>query len=294
MTNAIHRVRKRLRKACSTEKCEKSAQGATGRCVEHGGGKRCSTEKCEKGARGATGRCVQHGGGKRCSTEKCEKVAQGATGRCIEHGGGNRCQGPNCPPGLVGNSVHKTGDLCSNCRPENPLKKRIKKKEEVVAAFLTTLDIQFHRENRVTFCVVEDDKHWASVDFVIWRSNYVVILSVDEHQHSETKNCFGYTVSCELARMSRSVGAIIQAQTERGAEPSAIKWIRYNPDGYLIDNVRGTTSRDIRHAALLQEINNCPATHLEVKYLFYNMRGNAPEIFSHVDFNDTWKVAYCG
>ena len=131
------------------------------------------------------------------------------------------------------------------------------------------------------------------IDFVIWQPKYVVILSVDEHQHSETKNCFGYTVSCELARMSRSVGAIVQEQTWRGADPVPIKWIRYNPDAYSIDGARQKTTQELRHAALLAEISTCPVKQLEVKYMFYDMVCDVPEIFSHRDYNDTWRAAYC-
>ena len=194
---------------------------------------------------------------------------------------------------MAGNSVRKAGDLCSNCRPAGLKKQRVKRKEETIVDLLTKNAILFHRENRVTFCVVEDDKHWAMIDFVIWQPNYVVILSVDEHQHSETKNCFGYTVSCELARMSRSVGAIVQEQTMRGADPVPIKWMRYNPDGYSINGVRQKTSQELRHDALLAEIGTCPVKQLEVKYMFYDMVGDAPAIFSHVDFNDTWRAVYC-
>lgn len=43
---------------------------------------------------------------------------------------------------------------------------------------------------------------------MIERETYRVILSVDERQHSETKNIWGYNVACELSRMSKVMGAI--------------------------------------------------------------------------------------
>ena len=91
---------------CQTEGCDKSAQGATGHCKAHGGGKRCQTEGCDKSAEGATGHCIAHGGGKRCQTEGCDKSAQGATSHCVAHGGGRRCQTEGCDNSAEGTTGH--------------------------------------------------------------------------------------------------------------------------------------------------------------------------------------------
>lgn len=55
------------------------------------GGMRCAEPNCPKGAEGATAKCVAHGGGKRCDAEGCAKLARGASGCCRAHGGGQRC-----------------------------------------------------------------------------------------------------------------------------------------------------------------------------------------------------------
>ena len=54
------------RKKCIHLGCQKSAQGKTKLCVEHGGGERCGHLGCQKSARGKTKLCIEHGGGERC------------------------------------------------------------------------------------------------------------------------------------------------------------------------------------------------------------------------------------
>ena len=94
-TNGIEQVRiigtKRWLKRCTHEGCTKSAQGNTGKCFAHGGGKRCTHEGCTKSARGNTGKCFAHGGGKRCphciawidSQSGCKKY-DGYCARCFK------------------------------------------------------------------------------------------------------------------------------------------------------------------------------------------------------------------
>jgi hypothetical protein len=54
------------RKRCDIQGCQKSAQGGTEKCIEHGGGRRCLVQGCQKSAVGKTDTCVAHGGGRRC------------------------------------------------------------------------------------------------------------------------------------------------------------------------------------------------------------------------------------
>ena len=53
------------RKKCVEPDCTKGAEGKTGRCIAHGGGRRCVEPNCMSSARDNTGRCVAHGGGRR-------------------------------------------------------------------------------------------------------------------------------------------------------------------------------------------------------------------------------------
>ena len=58
---------KQKRRMCAHPGCKPNiAQGATGMCIRHGGGKRCAQEGCIHGAAGATDYCIVHGGGIRC------------------------------------------------------------------------------------------------------------------------------------------------------------------------------------------------------------------------------------
>lgn len=81
---------------CEHPGCKKHAQGATTKCIAHGGGRRCTHPGCVRGARGKFF-CAAHGGGKRCQTEGCTKSAVGGSNHCVSHGGGKRCQAAGCP-----------------------------------------------------------------------------------------------------------------------------------------------------------------------------------------------------
>ncbi len=87
---------------CSEPDCARLAVrgGITGRCTQHGGGKRCQELGCDKGAK-VGGRCGAHGGGMRCQELGCDKGAQRG-GRCRAHGGGPRCQELGCDKGALG------------------------------------------------------------------------------------------------------------------------------------------------------------------------------------------------
>jgi hypothetical protein len=90
------------RKGCQREDCPKAAQGKTGLCIAHGGGRRCQMEGCPKGSQGSTAYCSAHGGGKRCQMQGCTKSARGSTAHCSVYGGGKRCQTEGCNTAAVG------------------------------------------------------------------------------------------------------------------------------------------------------------------------------------------------
>ncbi len=48
--------RKEKKKLCSEPECKASAEGATDKCIKHGGGKRCSEAECKASAVGKTNR----------------------------------------------------------------------------------------------------------------------------------------------------------------------------------------------------------------------------------------------
>ena len=74
----VRQVRRggRWMKACRHRTgCDKSAEGSTDYCVEHGGGKRCLRTGCDKSAQGSTDYCIKHGGGRRCESAACMAYA---------------------------------------------------------------------------------------------------------------------------------------------------------------------------------------------------------------------------
>ena len=105
------------RKRCNEQDCKKGAEGKSGKCVAHGGGKRCSEPDCKSSAIGKSDKCVAHGGGKRCIEPDCKASAQGKSDKCIAHGGGKRCNEPDCYSSARGKIdkcvAHGGGKRCS-------------------------------------------------------------------------------------------------------------------------------------------------------------------------------------
>jgi hypothetical protein len=103
-------------KRCIVDDCTKSAQGTTRKCKAHGGGRRCNSVNCTKSARGSTEKCKAHGGGRRCGKDDCNNSAAGSTFRCITHGGGRKCIAEGCTKSAAGSTqkckAHGGGRRC--------------------------------------------------------------------------------------------------------------------------------------------------------------------------------------
>jgi hypothetical protein len=101
---------------CIEPECKKNAQGATRKCIAHGGGRRCIVDDCTKSAQGTTRKCKGHGGGRRCSFSDCTKSARGSTEKCKAHGGGRRCEKDGCNNSAAGSTflciTHGGGRKC--------------------------------------------------------------------------------------------------------------------------------------------------------------------------------------
>jgi hypothetical protein len=101
---------------CVVDGCTKSAQGTTPKCKAHGGGRRCVFPNCTKSARGLTSKCKAHGGGRRCGADGCNNSAAGSTFRCITHGGGRKCIIDGCTKSAAGSTAkckaHGGGRRC--------------------------------------------------------------------------------------------------------------------------------------------------------------------------------------
>ena len=72
-----------------------------------------------------------------------------------------------------------------------------------------------------------------------------------------------------------------------------IKFIRYNPHSYKINNKTNRTIQNERHAELIKTIYttvfNAP---LSVKYLFYDTENDKPSIFNDPEYHETFKQFY--
>jgi hypothetical protein len=101
-TRGTSRPKVKYCRLCIEPGCTKNAQGATRRCIAHGGGRRCVVDNCTKSAQGTTRKCKAHGGGRRCTFLNCTKSARGSTNKCKAHGGGRRCEAPGCNNSAAG------------------------------------------------------------------------------------------------------------------------------------------------------------------------------------------------
>ena len=92
--------------------------------------------------------------------------------------------------------------------------------------------------------------------------SHVVIVEVDEHQHSM------YDVSCERAREFHISDAI--------GRPTY--FIRYNPDSYRVGGSRVKVKKTCREKRLIsvmreflfKSVNNLPETGFETVFLYYD------------------------
>ena len=108
-----------------------------------------------------------------------------------------------------------------------------------------------------------------------------MFIEIDEKQRKEEN----YTISCDVSRMSKIYETLI---VEGNMIP--IKFIRYNPHEYKINNKTIRTSCIDRHNQLIHEIQETVfSKSFSVKYLFYDMKNNEPAIFRDIDYNESFK-----
>lgn len=150
----------------------------------------------------------------------------------------------------------------------------------------------------------EAKKQFAKVDAVIYTPNCIIALEVDEHQHLEDDSTpWGYTVSCDAARMNNVQVAYTMAATAANEPVQPILWIRFNPDTFKIDGVRGRVSLRDREQRLLEVIRTFqPAEKqaVSILYMYYDIESvkierdedsaasiveKRPVILSHDDYD---------
>ena len=178
-------------------------------------------------------------------------------------------------------SVRKLGLRCSCCRPASATAKRAKKKENRVCAALEEAGILLHREVRISYsCIDSNNKRFARLDVVIECENHRVILEIDEQQHKNE----GYSVACDMARMTHVMAAIACTSNIRRT-----RWIRFNPDAYKVDGVLRRTRMKQRHAALVDAIHSGPDRDFELLYMYYDVDDGQPTIVSDPQYEERFK-----
>ena len=125
----------------------------------------------------------------------------------------------------------------------------------------------------------------SRIDFVIEHTDVInkkyglLFLEVDEHQHES------YPVPCEISRMTKVIESL---RTEGNELP--IRFIRYNPHSFSVNNVKQRIHQNDRHSQLIEHIKTCTFdTDFSVKYLFYDEYDDKPAIFFASEYNEHFK-----
>ena len=164
--------------------------------------------------------------------------------------------------------------------------KKCKLEEIKIEKLLVTNKIDYTREHTVSYSCVQDIENRNSrIDFVIEHTDVInkkyglLFLEVDEHQHES------YPVPCEISRMTKVIESL---RTEGNELP--IRFIRYNPHSFSVNNVKQRINQNDRHSRLIEYIKTCTFdTDFSVKYLFYDEYDDKPAIFFASEYNEHFK-----
>ena len=164
--------------------------------------------------------------------------------------------------------------------------KRRKLEEVKIEKLLINNEIDYTREHTVSYsCVKDIENRNSRIDFVIEHTDVInkkyglLFLEVDEHQHES------YPVPCEISRMTKVIESL---RTEGNELP--IRFIRYNPHSFSVNNVKQRIHQNDRHSQLIEYIKTCTFdTDFSVKYLFYDEYDDKPAIFLDSEYNEHFK-----
>jgi very-short-patch-repair endonuclease len=148
--------------------------------------------------------------------------------------------------------VQKAPFLCSYCKADSAVKKRLKKKELQIHIFLEDKKYSFVSDRRTGVCGN------FRPDFLIDCGTHVVVIECDEYQHNT------YEQDCEEVRM-------VNIQQSLGIYTV---FIRYNPDTFSINGKQQKVSQEERLKILKERIDyhiTKPLDkHMHIEYLFYS------------------------
>lgn len=143
---------------------------------------------------------------------------------------------------------------------DNP-KALTKKKELVVYQALKDAGVAFDYQYRMPFhgCGLDSETKYAVLDFVITMPWGHWILEVDENQHK------AYDVSCDPRRDFDIMSSAALAGHQK------IVILHYNPDSWMIGNIRCTMQPKLRHKRLVEVLRGEPPSSARL-FLYYDRK----------------------
>jgi hypothetical protein len=148
---------------------------------------------------------------------------------------------------------------------------RRKKREEQLYKFLRSVGYAPDRETVVQFCG-QGSKKLARLDFSIYKLDRVVVVECDEREHSSE------SVLCEVTRM------LDVAAQHRLTSDLPLHFIRFNPDGYVVDGRAQKPKMAERHKELTLAIEEPLAAPLVITYICYSSTAGVADVTKSDDF----------
>jgi hypothetical protein len=148
---------------------------------------------------------------------------------------------------------------------------RKKKREEQLYKYLTSVGYSPDRETVVQFCG-QGSKKLARLDFSIYKLDRVVVVECDEREHSSE------SVLCEVTRM------LDVAAQHRMTSDLPLHFIRFNPDGYVVDGRAQKPKMAERHRELVLAIEEPLTNPLAITYICYSSTAGVADVTKSDDF----------
>jgi hypothetical protein len=149
--------------------------------------------------------------------------------------------------------------------------KRRKKKEERLFKFLRSAGYAPDREPVVDFCNTATRK-FARIDFALYKTDRVVLVECDEDEHKRE------SVLCEVTRM---LDVAAQHAMKNGLP---LHFIRFNPDGYIVEGRPQKPTMGERHKELLLAIEEPVAVPLTITYICYSTTAGVADVTKSDEF----------
>jgi hypothetical protein len=148
---------------------------------------------------------------------------------------------------------------------------RRKKREERLYKFLTSAGYSPDRETIVPFCG-QGSRKLARIDFIIYKTDRVVAVECDEREHDREP------VLCDVTRM------LDVAAQHRLTSDLPLHFVRFNPDGYVVDGRAQKPQMAERHRELLLAIEEPSTNPLAITYICYSSTAGVADVTKSSDF----------